>query len=431
MRKALFFSILAFLSLHTSTINGQWVSTGFKKVTWALCQAENGNLIAASYKNPNEDGIYVSVDNGETWEKATATNDSYTAWAVNGKSIFMGGLWCNVAISHDNGESWTNVNFLDLFTDITEYNPIYAMEYHNGRIYASVLSKGIVYSEDDGQTWHMTDINSLLDANEPENGGQWCYNLRSHKGILYNIGTYGIWTYDEESDLWTNIDDRWYGQSSCIVDDVFYVNYNAYGVPDGVRYTTDFKTWQSLPLPNDMSTQIRSIAYYNGAIFIGHVFDAVYYTLDHGETWQPYRENFPSSSPVPGIVFHSVPMDFVFKNDEIFCGAWSPTEELGGVYKIAMPEEITNMETIQTPSLPLLVYPNPADDTIFFKLSEVEKNNAIITITDIAGKIKYKNETPNQDSNTITVNTKNWGSGIYLYTITTENSKTSGKFMVK
>lgn len=103
-------------------------------------------------------------------------------------------------------------------------------------------------------------------------------------GKLYNIGAFGIWEYDEDEDLWGNIDDRWYASSSLIVDDVLYVNYNASGIPDGVRYTTDLQSWEVMSIPEGVSTSIRFLEYYRGAFFMGHVDDAVFYTLDHGDT---------------------------------------------------------------------------------------------------------------------------------------------------
>jgi len=176
------FLFLALLFLNSFMLTAQWEPTGFTQSTWELCRAENGNFLAADDMYPELGGIYISRNQGESWEKTGAADFAYTAQIVHNSSIYMGGVEGNIAISHDNGETWSNVSFGSLFPGISQNDPIYALEYHNGRIYASVLNFGIVYSSDEGVTWNLTDIESFWDINNPENGGQWCYNLRSFNG---------------------------------------------------------------------------------------------------------------------------------------------------------------------------------------------------------------------------------------------------------
>ncbi|WP_313110983.1 T9SS type A sorting domain-containing protein [Aequorivita sediminis] len=408
----------------------QWESTNFEKNTWVLCQAANGNLIAAEDNYPDMGGIYLSQDEGDSWVKTTATDYSYTAHLVKDESIYMGGVECNVAISHDNGETWTNVHFKDVLPSATENNPIYAMEYHNGRVYASVLSIGVVYSEDDGVTWNLTDQESLWDEDNPENGGQWTYNLRSFNGALYNVSAFGIWKYDENQDLWTQVDDYWYGGSSLVVNDTFYVAYNAGGIPDAIRYTTDFQNWETMPIPAGLQTTVRILEYYEGAFFMGHVHDAVYYTVDHGQTWIDYREEFPSFSPAPGLDLYGVPMNFVFDGETMYCGVFSSFEDVGGVYKAPVPAEVLSVKELPS-TLKAIVYPNPASDFVNLQLPKELGNKATLTITDVMGRVQYNKAIENGINSAITIPTKNWVSGVYLYKVEIGDSKTTGKFVIK
>lgn len=429
--KTLLFGLVALMSLNVSVVRAQWEPTGFTQSSvWVLCQAQNGNLIAADDIYPDMGGIYLSQNAGETWTKTNALDYSYTSHLVKDESVYLGGIECNVAISHNNGETWSNVDFKNLLPEASENTPIYAMEYHNGRIYAAVLSLGIAYSEDNGITWQLTDVESLLDEDDPENGGQWCYNLRSYKGKLYNVGAFGIWEYNEDADLWSNVDGTWYGGSTCIADDVFYVIYNAYGIPDGIRYTTDFQEWNVMQIPDEVSTSIRFIEYYKGAFFMGHVNDAIFYTLDKGETWVDYRENFPAFSPVPGVDLYGVPMNLVFAGDNMFCGVFSGFEDEGGVYRAAVPDEITDVKEIQALLQPH-VYPNPANDFVLIQFPKGQENQGSLMITDVMGRVKYNKTIHNEGGNAISVSTKDWASGLYLYTIITGESKASGKFIVK
>lgn len=428
--KITLFGLVALLCLNASIVMAQWEPTAYTQSVWVLCQAQNGNLIAADDIYPDMGGIYLSQNAGETWTKTNANDFAYTAHLVKDESIYMGGVDCNVAISHNNGETWLNVNFRGLFSGVSEDWPIYAMEYHNGRIYASVLNFGIVYSDDEGISWQLTDVESLLDEDDPENGGQWCYNLRSYKGKLYNVGAFGIWEYNEDADLWSNVDEAWYGGSTCIADDVFYVIYNAYGVPDGIRYTTDFQEWEVMKIPDGISTSIRIMEYHKGAFFLGHVSEAIFYTMDKGETWVEYRENFPGFSPVPGIHFYGTPMGLTFAGNNMFCGVFSPDEGVGGVYKAPVPDEVTNV-TEMPANFQSLVYPNPANDFVLLQFPKGQENQGVLTITDLMGRVKYYITIPDGGGNELLVPTKDWASGLYLYTITTGESKASGKFMVK
>lgn len=430
--KTLVLGLIALMYFNTSMVWAQWKPTDFTQSSvWTLCLAENGNLIAADDIYPELGGIYLSQDEGATWEKSIAGDHAYTASLVKDESVYFGGVDCNVAISHDNGETWSNVNFKELFPGVSANDPIYAMEYHNGRVYASVLNFGIAYSDDDGITWDLTDYESLLNEGDPENGGQWCYNLRSYNGKLYNVGAFGIWEYNEDTDLWSNVDATWYGGSTCIVDDVFYVVYNAQGIPDGIRYTTNFQEWEVMPIPDGASTTIRTIEYYEGAFFIGHVHDAVFYTLDNGEIWEEYREDFPAYSPAPGLDLYGVPMSLVFSGENMLCGVFSPFEGVGGVYKSPLPEELISdvkeMGDLRQP----MIYPNPAKEFVSLQLPKGLKNQGTLMITDLMGRVKFNKTIKGEDGNMLVIPTEDWSSGVYLYTIITGASKSSGKFIIE
>lgn len=326
---------------NASFVWGQWEPTSFsQQAVWALCEAENGNLIAADDIYPERGGLYLSNDEGKSWEKCDVENFAYTSYVVKGEMVYFGGVDCTVAISPDHGETWSTSHFRDLFPGAVNEEPIYALEFSNDRLYVAVLGWGVVYSDDWGATWHLTDRKSLLDKDDPDNGGQWCYNLRFYKGKLYNLGAYGIWEYDEEKDLWTQIDDGWYASDSFILDDVLYVTYNAYGIPHAIRHTSDMKEWTVVPIPESISTSVRIVRPYNGALFLGHANDAVFYTLDKGETWIDFKEGFPGWSPVPDVVFYDCPMDFVFTYDKVFCGVFSTNAGSVGVHVAPLPEAL-------------------------------------------------------------------------------------------
>lgn len=427
--KSYYYLALTFFLFASSLVRAQWEPTAFDQATWVLAQTENGNLIAANDIYPDFGSLYLSQDEGNTWVETSALPYAYTSHLVMGETVIMGGAGTNLAISNDNGETWTNSDFLALFPQVDPMEPIYALEEHNGRIYASLLGHGIVYSEDGGITWSLTDIDSLLDPANPANGGQWCYNLRSFNGKLYSVGIYGIWEYNDTQDLWTQVDDNWYANNTLVVDDVLYIVYNAPGIPNGIRYTTDFQQWEVMPIPNGASTSIRFLEYYEGAFFMGHVQEAILYSLDHGNTWIEYREDFPFHTPVPGLDLYGTPMNLVFSGDMMYCGVYSYTD-IGGVYKAPIPEDVLNINDV--PESPkFVVYPNPASDYVTIKFPEGYNNSGSIVITDVLGRVKYNEPISDGQGNEITISTESWDSGIYLYNLRTEKSVSSGKLIVE
>lgn len=430
MKKLVLPILISLLFFNTSRVFAQWVPTSFNQSVWNMARAGNGNLVVADDIYPLMGGLHLSEDEGETWTTTMAGDFAYTANVVKDESLYFGGVGANVAISHDNGITWNNVNFSHLFSGITDQDPIYAMEYHNGRIYASVLNLGVAYSNDEGVTWKLTDVESLWDANNPENGGQWTYNLRSFNGKLYNIGAFGIWVYDEAADLWSNVDNTWYGGYSIIVDDVFYVSYNASGIPAAIRYTTDFQNWQVMPIPNGMNTSVRILEYYQGAFFMGHVNDAVYYTIDHGVNWTAYREDFPKFSPVPGLDLYGVPMNMVFSGETMICGVFSSFPDVGGVFKAPIPAEIMNVNDIAA-SQKVSVYPNPAKDNISFKFPQGKNTKADLKITDALGRIISTESIDNSIDQAHSISVDSWPRGLYFYSINNVDFTQSGKFLVE
>src|SRR5690554_4077940 len=196
MNKLVLYSLI--LLLFTSHLmQAQWEPTAFNQSTWILCQTENGNLLATNDVYPEMGGIYISQDQGITWTDTQVEKSSYTGFSVTNQSVYMGGVGSNVAISHDNGATCTISNHSDLFPGAHTVDPIYAIERHNIKIRGALLSHGIVYSDDQGETWQLTDIDSLLDPDKPENGGLWGYHLRSYSGRLSSIGAFGICEWSE------------------------------------------------------------------------------------------------------------------------------------------------------------------------------------------------------------------------------------------
>ncbi|WP_271424425.1 T9SS type A sorting domain-containing protein [Aequorivita sinensis] len=78
-----------------------------------------------------------------------------------------------------------------------------------------------------------------------------------------------------------------------------------------------------------------------------------------------------------------------------------------------------------------MVYPNPASDFVNLQLPKELGNKATLTITDVMGRVQYNKAIENGINSAITIPTKNWVSGVYLYKVEIGDSKTTGKFVIK
>ncbi|MDL2227265.1 T9SS type A sorting domain-containing protein [Bacteroidales bacterium OttesenSCG-928-K03] len=439
MKKSTLISIflMGIISLNFNlALSQQWKPANFPEAsTWTICKTANGNIIAAVDKYPDNNGkLYISKDNAGSWEECNVAGYNYSAYVVVENSVYMGGLFGNIAISHDNGETWTLSNLSEAIGEnITDSYPIYAMEYHNERIYASVLYLGIAYSEDWGETWVMTDRESLLLEN-PEDGGQWCYGLRAYKGKLYNLAAFGIWTYDEDSDLWNMINDAWYNSGAVVHNDILYVNHNAHGIPQAIRYTSDGENWTVMNIPDGLSTSVRVLDFYGDALFIGHVIDGVWYTLDNGETWIDFKDDFPGYSPIPELTFYDCPMGFVFADGNIICSVFSSRGDGLGVIIAPIPDNIVvGIEKQEFDSnVKFTVYPNPTNNLITINIDLNESANVALNITDIHGRTIFSKPVAVASGEyRESVSVKGWAPGLYFYNLQYNNKIYTDKFIVK
>jgi len=77
------------------------------------------------------------------------------------------------------------------------------------------------------------------------------------------------------------------------------------------------------------------------------------------------------------------------------------------------------------------LYPNPAQDLVWLQLPSGTKMQGLVQIMDVTGKIKHKQTILSEGNNKISISTSNWASGVYFYTLKTDDHVSSGKFIVE
>jgi endonuclease I len=75
----------------------------------------------------------------------------------------------------------------------------------------------------------------------------------------------------------------------------------------------------------------------------------------------------------------------------------------------------------------VIIYPNPASEAITIDLNGISSDKAVITISDISGKIIHDKD---YSGTSATIDVKNYASGLYIITIRAENKTYRTKFVV-
>ncbi|MFA7327710.1 MAG: T9SS type A sorting domain-containing protein [Candidatus Kapaibacterium sp.] len=155
-------------------------------------------LFSASYGNPqipNSDyGLFISSDNGESWEKSNFNETRIKSFVVHNSILFACGLDKHLYKSSDYGETWgvdTNLILpVDLFYSSGDY--LYAAVNSVG--IQDGIGTGVHISTDNGQTWErrhdgieLTNIKQFLEFN----GVLYCQNENKY---LFNTTNQGkVW----------------------------------------------------------------------------------------------------------------------------------------------------------------------------------------------------------------------------------------------
>ena len=105
-----------------------------------------GNL----YTGVQEEGMFRSTDNGETWEKCTngLTVSTITSLAAGPRGL-MAGTYDGVFVSTDQGDTWTRFgNFIETVVTSIACAP-------DGDVYLSTTASGVLYYDTQSDDWYQ------------------------------------------------------------------------------------------------------------------------------------------------------------------------------------------------------------------------------------------------------------------------------------
>lgn len=421
--RTIMMTVLLSFALSSYAQKNPWEMVFDLKSTNAFYITESGNMLLADYLFEMDGGIYVSTDKGQTWEKAAVEDYNYNYFVENENYVFAAGAAACIARSADGGLTWELVGYADAVMEALGYDVgstvCYAMAIHDGKLFVGDFNGGgVVYSEDDGNTWIATDINSLSFEIDGISSVENIYNLISYNGDLYAFGVYLVFKYLPETNSWEVIRN----DSNFMAVGTVYQNKLCAGrcAPDEnpnnpfIITLDENGEWGELPRPEgSIDNNVRAIYADGDNLFVGMQMTGLYFTDNAGLDWYAINDGIPYST---GYFF--VPMFFDSDDEYIYLAAYEPDcsgTKNSGLYRLAKKDLPTynGVEQLQS------------HDKVVFNGSQLvfDGNVEHITIYDVSGRTLR-----NKVSDNI-VDLNDIQQGIYLYKAIVDGTELSGKFV--
>lgn len=304
------FILVLMLALPTIA-NAQkgWEQLYYLPTANAMHISSEGNFILADYTFDASGGLYLSKDKGVTWTKTEAPDHAFNLFVENDEYIFAAGMSCKVARSNDGGETWEILSYRRAVEDLigaeqVEYSTAYAMTFHDGKLFVGdFCGGGVIYSEDNGETWKNTDVESLSYGEvDPKLGKpvvENIYNLLSYNGELYAFGVYLVFRYDAANNTWEVVrEDSNFMAISTVHQGVACFGRSVENYTTEVDFIVTLNEageWGSLPRPETDDNNIRAMHSEGDHLFVGMTRNSFYYTNNNGQTWSKLDLNYPGA----------------------------------------------------------------------------------------------------------------------------------------
>ena len=421
--KKIAMTLACFLSLSVFAQTNPWELIRHQPATNAFIITESGNMLIADFLLEKNGGIYISNDKGVQWKKTAVADYNYNVFLEGNGYIFAAGEGANIARSSDNGVNWELLSYASAVEDVlgenVPYAICYAITYHNDKLFVGDFSGGgIVYSEDNGETWNKTDIASITFTVNGKEMVENFYNLVSYNGELYAYGVYFVFKYLPDSNSWEVVrNDSNFMAVSAIYQGKLCTGRSVMNDGENIPFIVTFDEngeWGELPRPeNTVDNNIRAMFATDEHLFVGMQMTGLYYTDNAGEEWYALNEGIPYYT---GTYF--TPMKFQSDDEYIYLAAYEPpfaTTQNSGIYRLSKKDLPTYDGINDIIESENAIYNGK---TLVFS-GEIEN----ITICDINGRTLPMELSGNS------VDIENLERGLYIYSAIVDGKKITGKFV--
>jgi len=144
-------------------------------------------------------------------------------------------------------------------------------------------------------------------------------------------------------------------------------------------------------------------------------------------TLDPTAENWPMPE---GTTIFNLNLDFTTDNEELITGS-TTGGQLGDLNWEGTLNGTESINTYESNSLNVSIYPNPATDIVTVKFALNAGSDATVELLDITGKtVASQSFLANSGENTVTFNVNELPAGLYFSTIRTEEGLSSSKLLI-
>ncbi|MBR6750482.1 MAG: hypothetical protein IKM10_08365 [Bacteroidaceae bacterium] len=413
-------------------VSAAWEQIQKLPATQCVFVAPNGNLISSDFIFEHTGGIWCSQDKGTTWTKCDVDDYAYGVMVQAGDYIIAAGEGCNLARSKDNGVTWEVLNYGYMFLDYigeegVEWDVAYAMTYFKGKLFVADFSGGgVIYSEDFGETWTLTDRESLkYDVGGVKSTAKDAYALDSYyslaesDGNLLLFGVYFIYRYNESDNTWELLrsDSNFMGVNT-LYDGKLVCGRAITNYTDQVpflEYTADGgKTWGVVARPEGMiDNNVRAIHSDEKGLYVGLQNGGLYFTDNFGESWSFISKGMPTMNDEGA---YEIPMIITSDADYVYMAVYKEPwlqSDVSGVYRLAKSElPVAAVDKVKADAVVGYVF----DNTLYIN------GVADVTIYTVSGVKVCAEEGCER------VDLSGLADGVYVYEAVMDGNRITGKF---
>ena len=434
MKRTCLLSALMLVSMFVSTASAQWEKVKTLDAAYAGFITKSGNMLLSDYQFDGSGGIYLSTDKGTTWNHLEAEDNSYNRFCADGDYIYAVGLHARIARSADEGKTWDIVSYAEkaaelMDPDAVEYTACYAIAPYHGRLFiGDFCGAGVLYTEDNGETWKATNFDAMRYQVEDEYGVydlvDNLYQLVVFKDKLYAFGMYKVYEYDEAEDSWIvkRNDSNFMAESAEFNGSLYCGRSCPNDDPDAafLEKTEDFENWTIIPAPKGTLTKnVRTMASDENYVYVVTQDRGAFVYDVNEETWYEINEGFPEKvypgEADPNNKFYHAPTKLYTDDNYLYVVIYDvpyAEGEFSGLYRLAKSDihQTTAIENVVTNE-------------------NFSVNNGYLYIPG-ASAIKLFEVSGKQvmESNTDRVCTGNLGKGVYLFEAECAGRTNKGKF---